>query len=345
MGSVIANLGLENHAPILVLSYFDALVGPIPFKIHPENLKDSLKTEILQNIAAHMDVHRENDIFQVCYGNENITALNLIFNIRSEWARGMREICMVSLLDVGCNNLIDTYKPSLTRFKALITQISEGFKGFYINNFSKLKIHPEIKDINQQINTIIEDFYGNLPKITFGKQTIELGIVGIHQAGKTALLNRIKKNKLTGKYSNIQNINVVNLALRGTKFLIYSPPDSSTSQDLIEFCAKTDAIVFVIDGTDIGKFPRVQQLLFEILDLTATQETPIAILNNKIDKTECKRQPEIQNLLNLSKINRTHWQIFDVSAISGQGLDLAINWIITEFASLQKKKETTVEGL
>jgi len=50
-------------------------------------------------------------------------------------------------------------------------------------------------------------------------------------------------------------------------------------------------------------------------------------------------------LLNLSKINRTHWQIFDVSAISGQGLDLTINWIITEFASLQKKKETTVEGL
>ncbi|OLS14632.1 MAG: ADP-ribosylation factor-like 1 [Promethearchaeota archaeon CR_4] len=344
MGTSFTKLNLENRPPILILSYFDSLVGPNPFKFHPENLKESFKAEILQNIASHMDVHRENDLFQICYGNEKINAINLIFSIHSEWARGMREICMVTLVDVGCHNLIDTYRPYLMHFTKLINKIDNGFKGFYVNNVSKLKIHPEIRDINEKINNLIYDFYDSLPKVMFGKQKMQLGIFGLHHSGKMTILNRIQKNKLHGKYAVIQNINIVEMVLRGTKFLIYSPPESLTPLDLIEICAKTDVIVFVIDGTDTEKFPRIQQLLFEMLNARSTQKTPIVILNNKIDKTECKKQPEIIHLLNLSKIKRDHWQIFDVSALSGQGLDLALDWIIREYLNLQKRIEDSAEA-
>ncbi len=160
----IADLILQNQAPILVLFYFDALVGPSPFTIHPSNHREALKADLLQNIASYMDVFRENDVFQVCLGNEKLNAVSLIFHIRSDWARGMQEVCMVTLLDVSCKNLLDLYGPSLYQFKDRLVHLEDGYMAFYLNNFSKLKTHPEIKDVSQKINTLLEEFYKNLPR-------------------------------------------------------------------------------------------------------------------------------------------------------------------------------------
>ncbi len=159
----IADLILKNRTPILVLFYFDALVGPSPFTVHPSNHRDALKADLLQNVASYMDVFRENDVFQVCYGNEKLNAVNLIFHIHSDWARGMQETCMLSLLDIGCKNLIDLYGPSLLEFKNQIVHLEDGYKAFYTKSFSKLKTHPEIEDVSQKINALLEELYKSLP--------------------------------------------------------------------------------------------------------------------------------------------------------------------------------------
>ncbi len=160
----IKDLIIKNRGPILVLFYFDALVGPNLFTIYPQSLKETVKVDSLfQNIASYMDVFRENDVFQVCYGNERINAVNLIFHIHSDWARGMQEVCMVSLLEDGCKNLIELYGPKLSQFKDQLIHLEEGYKAFYVNSFSRLKTHPEIKDVSQEIDNLLKECYKNLP--------------------------------------------------------------------------------------------------------------------------------------------------------------------------------------
>ncbi len=160
----IADLILKNRAPILVLYYFDALIGPNYFAVYPQKYKETLKGDhILQNISSYMDVFRENDVFQVCYGNEKFNSVNLIFHIHSDWARGMQEICMISLLDVGCKNLIDPYGSLLFKFKDQLVNLEDGYKAFYVNSLSKLKTHPEIEDISKQIHAFLKEFYKSLP--------------------------------------------------------------------------------------------------------------------------------------------------------------------------------------
>ncbi len=160
----IADLILKKRTPIVGLFYFDALVGPNLFTVYPQNLHETLKADhLLQNIASFMDVFRENDVFQVCMANEKINAVNLIFHIHSDWARGMQEVCMVSLLDVGCKNLIDLYGHSFNQFKDQLIHLEDGYKAFYAHSFSKLKTHPEIEDVAKHINALLEEFYKSLP--------------------------------------------------------------------------------------------------------------------------------------------------------------------------------------
>src|SRR5271157_6419553 len=117
--------------PVLMFSYFDSVIGPVPFIIIPEKGIYSKESELLQNVASHMDNHKENEIFEIYYGELNLNVLNLIFSVNSDWARGMRELVMCSILEEGNDHLYDTYKSYLDFYRELFTEIPDAYKGFY----------------------------------------------------------------------------------------------------------------------------------------------------------------------------------------------------------------------
>ncbi|MFX1281698.1 MAG: hypothetical protein ACFFA3_20270, partial [Promethearchaeota archaeon] len=78
---------------IVALSYFHRKIGPLVFFSHPKN---SLDKELSAKIANIMDQQYNEGFFTHSF--ENLKSLNYYFEIHSDWARGNKEMLMVSIV-------------------------------------------------------------------------------------------------------------------------------------------------------------------------------------------------------------------------------------------------------
>ena len=207
--------------PTLMLSYFDSVVGPIPYKIYPEGLLVGTQAEILKNIASHLDTHKENEIFEVYYGEDNLSVLNYVFSVPSEWARGTRELLMCSVLDVGREHLYGTYRPYLLLFKEIFEVIPDVFKGLYENSFAKIQMFPEIKDVHRNINEFLERFQGELPNLHYAHHPPTISIFGYPNSGKTDIVKQLEDFQGDPSTNAIDVLNARKYGLNGLKYQLY----------------------------------------------------------------------------------------------------------------------------
>jgi hypothetical protein len=91
------------------------------------------------------------------------SSLNYYFEIPSEWARGNKEMLMISLiLDKQTNKLLE--KKIQEKFTDFILQLknTEGlFKALYMDMIDTIpeKDHSDIKKINENLKAKIKEFY------------------------------------------------------------------------------------------------------------------------------------------------------------------------------------------
>ncbi len=122
---------------IIALSYFNRKIGPLVFYSYP---KDMLDKDLSTKVASIMDQQTSEGFFT--YSFENLKSMNYYFNIFSDWARGNKEMLMVSLIldQIIIPDLEEKISILFTDFSERLKSNEEIFTAFYINdinNFDK----------------------------------------------------------------------------------------------------------------------------------------------------------------------------------------------------------------
>ena len=143
---------------IVILSYFERKLGPVVFYSYPEDNHDD-RLALIINI---MDQAFKEDYY-VHMSSIVPSSLNYYFEIPSEWARGGKEMLMISvILDKPINKLLgQSIQEICTDFATKLKNIDGLFKALYLNEIERFpeKDHSDIKKINKSLRAKIEDFY------------------------------------------------------------------------------------------------------------------------------------------------------------------------------------------
>ena len=142
---------------IVILSYFHTRIGTDIFYTFPKTHMDS---EILDRLYDVMTQQKEEEFFTHSFGN--LKLLNYYFQIRSDWARGNREMLMLSIMIIQqiSPEIEESIASLCKKFVKRMRSNKDIFTGFYIkdlNNFdeddkariikSELLIKKEVKDL------------------------------------------------------------------------------------------------------------------------------------------------------------------------------------------------------
>ena len=141
----------------IALSFFHRKIGPIVVYNYPNNFDEVSKLRI----ADIMDQAYEEGFFTHSFGD--LTSMNYYFEIFSSWARGNKEMVMVSIvLDKEVTSDLEHLLLSYTiEFASKLKNNKEIYKGFYLNdedNFAEEE-RVKIREMNKQLTVWVQELY------------------------------------------------------------------------------------------------------------------------------------------------------------------------------------------
>ncbi|MFW9999932.1 MAG: hypothetical protein ACFE9Q_05510 [Candidatus Hodarchaeota archaeon] len=149
---------------IVTLSYFHRKIGPLVFYSYPKNI---LEKELAGKVANIMDQQFSEGFFTHSF--ENLKSMNYYFEIHSDWARGNKEMLMVSIIldQLIPPEIEEKISKLCSEFSERLQSNEEIFTAFYITDISNfdeddqeniIKNESLIKAwVNNLYWTIIED--------------------------------------------------------------------------------------------------------------------------------------------------------------------------------------------
>ncbi len=142
---------------IVVLSYFHRKIGPLVFYSYPRNI---LEKELSGKVANIMDQQFSEGFFTHSF--ENLKSMNYYFEIHSDWARGNKEMLMVSIiLDQQIPLEIEENISILcTEFSERLQSNEEIFTAFYINDINNFDEDDQENIVKNE--SLIEAWVNNL---------------------------------------------------------------------------------------------------------------------------------------------------------------------------------------
>ncbi|TFF95475.1 MAG: hypothetical protein EU544_02660 [Promethearchaeota archaeon] len=116
---------------MLLLLYFDRIIGPKVLLQEPDNLVDDLGEDYLEQIKGLLD---SSDLgFFTHYFSPELNTANYIFDLNSLWARGRAELIMVTAIISEDEPDIESYRRIMEKFVKKLQEYPNLFKAVYIN--------------------------------------------------------------------------------------------------------------------------------------------------------------------------------------------------------------------
>ena len=143
----------------IILSFFNRKKGPIVFHSYPENaIIESEVIEITQNMTQAFKKE-----FFVQYSSTIPSSLNYYFEIHSDWARGKKEMLLLSIMiNKPITSIMEKrVQPICLDFATQIKNEENTFKALYINDIDSRseKEQFEIKLYYNGLKERIKHFY------------------------------------------------------------------------------------------------------------------------------------------------------------------------------------------
>ena len=162
-------------------------------------------------------------------------------------------------------------------------------------------------------------------------------IIGLDNAGKTTLLERIKSLYTHRTFSSQHIIPTVGMNASHIDF----PEARITFQDLggarelhkiwESYYADAHGIIFVMDAGDRARLEECQETLERVLSRDEVEGAPLLMLANKMDREDVMPMEEIKEVFNKMavKMDAQDSRVLPVSALSGTGVQDAVEWIVS----------------
>lgn len=161
-----------------------------------------------------------------------------------------------------------------------------------------------------------------------GKREVRILILGLDSAGKTTILYRLSLNQYVQQVAptiafNLEKVEVGNLTLQ-----IWDLGGQHQLRPFWRLYYKdTNGIVFVIDSADRQRIDLCKDELNLLLNEEELKEVPLLIMANKQDLNDALTIDELTAKLELANIKDRTWTIMPTSAMKGDGIKDAFDWL------------------
>ncbi|KTW28615.1 ADP-ribosylation factor-like protein 1 [Pneumocystis jirovecii RU7] len=95
----------------------------------------------------------------------------------------------------------------------------------------------------------------------------------------------------------------------------------------------TQAIIYVIDSTDIHRLSATAKELQAIMQEKELMDTDLLVFANKQDAPNALNASEISEKLGLTEMRNKNWTVISTSAITGEGLAEGLDWLVNSIKS------------
>ncbi|KAJ6184854.1 hypothetical protein N7519_006155 [Penicillium mononematosum] len=173
------------------------------------------------------------------------------------------------------------------------------------------------------------------------KKEYRILIAGPFYSGKTTILFSQLKN-----YGPIETVptvafNVESLTHGGMNFVCWDIGGRHTLRpEWGVYIAQTNAIIFVVDSTDIRLDDAANELtnLLNLECMRQLSDAPLLVFANKQDLKGAKSPVEIAEALHLRELGDRIWNIAPCSATDGVGISGGMDWLVQALKSQRKSQ-------
>ncbi|MBN1800103.1 MAG: 50S ribosome-binding GTPase [Candidatus Lokiarchaeota archaeon] len=318
---------------ILILSHFDARVGPVPFLFAPKTIDE----KILDQIPDLMNLFDENGFFVHIVGG--FKSANLVFEIPNPHSRGKVEMLLISVLITEGDLNIELAKELLQRFSVELNNIDDAYQAFY----PQATKNGTLETKHEEINSLFKAFYDSFPEESFIKRRkdAKIFVFGLSKAGKTTIIKTLQNSELRNTIPTT-SIGISRIYLNNLSILAYDAPGQSKFRNMwTDYLKKQNGLVFVLDASRKEKYSSARDILHHIAGQEDMKDLPLLLLYNKVDLYSPKIE-EINQLLEINKLNRTNLKSFLTTGFDSSMINDAFSWLSQQLLSLVEPTESAV---
>ena len=163
---------------------------------------------------------------------------------------------------------------------------------------------------------------------------IKVLFIGLDGAGKTSIITKLKDFKRGEQVEIFPTafINCARIAFNNKKFNCVEVSGLKRYRKVWKnFYNEVDGIIFVIDGTDVGRMHVIKSLIQD-LDNNLEKNIPVVFMVNKQDIVD--KSLNVEQVKNIIEIDRMatdfNWHIVKSVSYTGEGINEAFDYIQTE---------------
>ncbi|KAL1920418.1 uncharacterized protein VTP21DRAFT_795 [Calcarisporiella thermophila] len=169
-------------------------------------------------------------------------------------------------------------------------------------------------------------------------------ILGLDNAGKTTLLERIKSLYLgvpglpPEKIAPTVGLNIGKIDISRARLNFWDLGGQQELHSIWEkYYSECHAIVFVVDSTDKARIEECKNTFEKIITNEEVEGVPVLMLANKQDLPSALRVEEIKEIFNkiALKLGARDSRVLAVSALEGNGVKDAVEWL---FVRIQRNR-------
>ncbi|KAG0225242.1 ADP-ribosylation factor protein 3 [Actinomortierella wolfii] len=187
-------------------------------------------------------------------------------------------------------------------------------------------------------------FLSGLYKHLTRKEAYYIVIIGLDNAGKTTLLERIKSIFLgvpglpPERIAPTVGLNIGRIDIGGARLNFQDLGGQADLQSIWErYYRECHGIVFVADSSDPERIEECRRALERVIMDDSVEGVPVLMLANKQDVPTAMRLEQIKEIFNqiAERLGARDSRVLPVSALHGDGVKEAVDWL---FVRVQRNK-------
>eukprot|EP00164_Ancoracysta_twista_P001621 GFYU01002127.1.p1 GENE.GFYU01002127.1~~GFYU01002127.1.p1 ORF type:complete len:178 (+),score=23.47 GFYU01002127.1:138-671(+) len=164
----------------------------------------------------------------------------------------------------------------------------------------------------------------------FGSTEYKIVFVGLNNAGKTTTLYKLHLGEVVVTQPTIGS-NVEEITHRNIKFQAWDlGGQQATRPSWSTYYVNAHAVCMVVDSTDRERIGQTKEELFSLLSHDDLRSAVLVVFANKQDLKGAMTPAEITDALNLHTIKSHSWHIQACCALTGEGLEEGLDWVVTK---------------